>query len=112
MSSLEPTSAQVLNNVEMGDPVSEKRVLAFGNSTVDILVGNAKSEDAEVKVIPIVLTSHVDDYPDGGLAAWSVVVGVGPSINSVFRNLLIKSTNVGYVRYLCNVGRIPQVCVE
>ncbi|KAF9781198.1 MFS general substrate transporter [Thelephora terrestris] len=84
MSSLKPTSPQVLNNVEMGDPVSEKRVLAFGNSTVDILVGNAKSEDAEVKVIPIVLTSHVDDYPDGGLAAWSVVVGATCAIFATF----------------------------
>ena len=65
----------------MGDLGSEKRTLAFGGSTVDILVEDAKSEVPEVKIIPVVLVSHADDYPDGGLAAWSVVVGVGPSIN-------------------------------
>lgn len=65
----------------MGDLGSEKRTLAFGDSTVDILVEDAKSEVPEVKIIPVVLVSHADDYPDGGLAAWSVVVGVGPSIN-------------------------------
>lgn len=69
----------VLNDIEMGDLGSKKRSPAFGSSTVDIIVEITKDEDGEAKIIPIVLASRhgVDDYPDGGLAAWSVVVGVG-----------------------------------
>lgn len=81
MTSPKSISIPALNNLNMGDLGSEKRTLAFGDSTVDILVEDAKSEVPEVKIIPVVLVSHADDYPDGGLAAWSVVVGVGPSIN-------------------------------
>jgi len=30
---------------------------------------------------PVISTLNVDDYPDGGLAAWSVVLGVSPLTN-------------------------------
>ena len=36
-----------------------------------------KGEDG-AGVGPVTSTADVDDYPDGGLAAWSVVLGVSP----------------------------------
>lgn len=81
----------------MYDLESKKRTLALETSTVDILVDlplgdlspKKKSEDGEAKVISIALKSNVDDYPDGGLVAWLVVVGVRPPINSVLQDLLM-----------------------
>jgi hypothetical protein len=37
-----------------------------------------RSRGVEVRAISIVLEPHVDHYPDGGPAAWSVVFGVSP----------------------------------
>lgn len=77
----------------MDDLEQKKRTLAPESSTVDILVGlppKTKSEDTEAKVISIVLAPHVDDYPDGGLAAWSVVFGVRPSTGSFPINCLSR----------------------
>lgn len=37
-----------------------------------------KTVDEETEASPVTPTSNVDDYPDGGLAAWLVVVGVSP----------------------------------
>ena len=43
-----------------------------------------KEEDEETGTSPVLATPDVDDYPDGGLAAWSIVLGVSPS--TIFRS--------------------------
>ena len=35
-------------------------------------------EEGEIEAGPVTSTFDADDYPDGGLAAWSVVLGVSP----------------------------------
>jgi len=35
-------------------------------------------KEDETEVGPVIPTPDADDYPDGGLAAWSVVMGVSP----------------------------------
>lgn len=51
-----------------------------------IVEGQLLDEKAELdQVSPVISTSDADDYPDGGLAAWCVVVGVSPlSVSSSF----------------------------
>ena len=44
--------------------------------------------------------SGVDDYPDGGLAAWAVLFGVRPLMSFVLQHLPMTSTHVGY---MCNL---------
>jgi len=41
-------------------------------------LSEGKEEDEEIGVSPVLTTPEVDDYPDGGLAAWSIVLGVSP----------------------------------
>ena len=43
--------------------------------------GSLGGKEDETEVSPVIFTSDVDDYPDGGLAAWSVVLGVSPLTN-------------------------------
>jgi hypothetical protein len=98
----------------MEDLESKKQTLGSEASTADIIVDlsrQTKSEDGdeEAKIIPIVPTSHVDDYPDGGLVAWLVVLGVRPSIFFfAFREFLMASTAVGHMCHLRDVGPIPR----
>lgn len=49
---------------------------------ITVPLGDTKDEGEEFKLGPIVVLSPTDDYPDGGLAAWCVVLGVIPSIHS------------------------------
>ena len=66
----------------MGGLELQKRFQISSPSTLDITVfspGETKNEDEEFKLGPIVVISPTDDYPDGGLAAWCVVLGVIPS---------------------------------
>lgn len=45
-----------------------------------------KTEDEEKVASPVTPTPDADEYPDGGLAAWCIVVGVSPlTISSSFR---------------------------
>ena len=86
MSPPRPISIPTFNVTEMDDLGQKKRIqLVPDPSPQDVLVSlpsKKRGDDEEAKVFPIVVTSQVDDYPDGGLAAWSVVFGVGPSANS------------------------------
>lgn len=59
----------------------KRRPLASESLVLDTFVGlplgKTKGQDIESRVIPIILQSQppVDDFPDGGLAAWSVLFG-------------------------------------
>ena len=69
--------------MEIGGLELQKRFQITSPPTLDITVfspGETKNEDEESKLGPIVVISAADDYPDGGLAAWCVVLGVIPSI--------------------------------
>lgn len=69
-----------LNTIEMDGSELKKQSLAPGASTLDIVidwVSGMKNEDEETRTKP-----QVDEYPDGGLAAWCIVLGVGPFISS------------------------------
>jgi hypothetical protein len=45
----------------------------------------SEEKEGEIGVSPTIPTSSVDDYPDGGLAAWCVVFGVSQlTISSSF----------------------------
>ena len=64
----------VFDSVEMDGLESQKQ----STSTLNILE-DSPPKDKEAKISPIVARSiQVDDYPDGGLAAWCIVLGVGP----------------------------------
>lgn len=80
-SSFKSISMPTLNIVEMNGPeLTKKQSRTSEASTLDILVDwipGTRNEDEETKA-----TSQVDDYPDGGLAAWCIVLGVGPSVTS------------------------------
>ena len=82
----------------MGGLELQKRFQISSPSTLDIVAfspGETKNEDEEFKLGPIVVISPTDDYPDGGLAAWCVVLGVIPSFFLVFRVSLMVSGHVG-----------------
>jgi len=38
-----------------------------------------EKREEEIEINPAPPVPDVDDYPDGGLAAWSIVLGVSPS---------------------------------
>ena len=42
-----------------------------------------EKKDEEIGGSPVLTTPDVDEYPDGGLAAWSVVLGVRPPTTSL-----------------------------
>ena len=65
-----------------------------------------KEEDEEIGASPVLTTPDVDDYPDGGLATLSIVLGVSLStISSPFeiysrggpRSLPVLSSQRSYV---------------
>jgi hypothetical protein len=69
--------------VEMGLGPNERTPTSDESMTLNIvedqpLEEKEKEEGEEIRVSPITTTSDVDDYPDGGLAAWCVVLGVSP----------------------------------
>lgn len=81
MSSFEFISMPILKNVV--DSESKNPPLVLDTSSIDVFVDldlsrENKGGGGKPKVID--LTSRVDEYPDGGLVAWLVVVGVCPSI--------------------------------
>ena len=81
MPSLNTISIPTTDDLEL-----KKRTLALGASTTDILIElppKTGSKDEGAKVIPLLLTPEVDDYPDGGPIAWFVTFGVRPSIGAL-----------------------------
>ena len=89
----------------MGGLELQKQFQISSPSTLDIIAispGDAKDEDEEFKLGPIVVISPTDGCPDGGLAAWCVVLGVIPSIIPHLVLLMV----FGHVGYLCNPGDV------
>lgn len=77
MSPFNPIPMPIFDAIEMGGLESQKQ-LQISTSTLDTLE-DPPPKDKEVKISPIVVTLiQADDYPDGGLAAWCIVLGVGP----------------------------------
>ena len=77
-----------LNAIRM-DPGTTDLTPTSGGSMMLKSIGDRpleeKEEDEEIGASPVLTTPEVDDYPDGGLAAWSIVLGVSLStISSPF----------------------------
>ena len=47
--------------------------VTLGGTTED---GPSEGKEGEIEAGPVTSEFDADDYPDGGLAAWSVVLGV------------------------------------
>ena len=72
-----------LNTTELGLDQNERSL----TSDESVTFGGEPSEEkeGEIGVSSAIPTFNVDDYPDGGLAAWCVVLGVSQfSISSSF----------------------------
>ena len=82
-----------LNTFKMDGSELKKQPWTSETSTpyivVDLLSG-IKNKDEETKAAP-----QVDEYPDGGLAAWCIVLGVSPPTISpsfkFYRRVLSRS---------------------
>ena len=59
---------------------SERTPTSDGSVTLKYVEDRPLDEKDEeiIEASPIFCTPDLDDYPDGGLAAWSVVLGVSP----------------------------------
>ena len=75
------------NTVATGSGLNASTPTSDGSLTLNIVEGRPLDEKAESdEASPVISTSDADDYPDGGLAAWCVVVGVSPlSVSSSFK---------------------------
>jgi len=77
-----------LGTVGLGSRTSELTPASDGPMMLKVVedrLSEEKERGEEIEVSPVLTTSDVDDYPDGGLAAWSIVLGVSPStISSSF----------------------------
>lgn len=87
-------------NTDESDLASDGRIPNSDESmTLNIVEDGplgGKEDETEVGTI----ISNADDFPDGGLSAWSVVLGVSPLLIPVCRSLLIR---LGHVVYLCHL---------
>jgi len=69
-------------NVGIDSRTSELTPTSDGSMVLKFVedqLSEGKEEEEEIGVSPVLTTPEVDDYPDGGLAAWSIVLGVSPS---------------------------------
>ena len=85
----------------MGGLELQKQFQISSPSSLNIIAispGETKDEDEEFKLGPIVVIPPTEEYPDGGLAAWCVVLGVRPSIFPCFLGLADGVWYVGYLR--------------
>ena len=65
------------NTVGTGSRPTISTSTSDGSLTLNIVEGQSLDGKAELdEANPVISTSDADDYPDGGLAAWCVVVGV------------------------------------
>jgi hypothetical protein len=67
-----PASAS--NATELGLDQNEHSLTSDESMTFG--EGLSEEKEGEIGVNPAIPTSNVDDYPDGGLAAWCVISGV------------------------------------
>ena len=75
------------NAVETGSGPNAWTPTPDGSLTLYIVEGRSLEEKTESnEASPVISLSNADDYPDGGLAAWCVVVGVSQlSVSSSFK---------------------------
>ena len=65
------------STVETGSGPNISISTSDGSLTLKIVEGRSLDEKTELdEASPAISASDADDYPDGGLAAWCVVVGV------------------------------------
>jgi len=63
----------------------ERTPTSDGSVMLKFVEDRPVEEKEEIEVSSALPTPDVDDYPDGGLAAWCIVLGVSPStISSSF----------------------------
>lgn len=72
-----------LGIVGMDSGASELTPTSDGSVMSKFVEDRPLEEKEETGTSPVLTTSDVDDYPDGGLAAWSIVLGVSPPIISL-----------------------------
>jgi hypothetical protein len=70
-----------------GSESNERRWTSDGSVTVNVPDDQpSEKEEEDVEASPTIPAPAMDDFPDGGLAAWSVVFGVSElTIPSSFR---------------------------
>jgi hypothetical protein len=88
--------------VEAGSESHEQRLSPDESVTLDV------KEEEDLEASPAIPTAAVDDFPDGGLAAWSIVLGVSELTIPSSSNFLIIVDRVVYVCHFRNVGCIRQ----
>lgn len=72
------------NTIEMNPDSNEHRLTPAESATMKIPEDRPLEEKEEdVEVCPEITTNPMDDCPDGGLAAWCVVLGVSESTISL-----------------------------
>ena len=65
------------NTIEKGSGPNTRTPTSDESMTLNIVEGRPSDEKVELdEASPVVSAPGADDYPDGGLAAWCVVVGV------------------------------------
>lgn len=74
-SHLRPTSTA--GTLEMSPESDERRLTSDGSVTVNVSydLQSDKKEEEDTEASPTTPTPVTDDFPDGGLAAWSIVFG-------------------------------------
>ena len=107
---LQLTLVSTPNTLET-DLESSERVWTPGESTtIHTLEDRSlekKEEGEEIEPSPTIPTSDADDYPDGGFAAWLVVMGVSRlSISSIFKFFDARSGCIVHMYHFLDVGCI------
>ena len=106
---LQLTLVSTPNTLET-DLESSERVSTPGESTtIHTLEDRSlekKEEEEEIEPSPTTLTSDADDYPDGGFAAWLVVMGVSRLSISSMLFPDAKSGCIVHMYHFLDVGRI------
>ena len=87
---------------------SERTPTSDGSVTLKFVEDrpSGEKEDVEIEASPVLSTPDLDDYPDGGLAAWSIVLGVSPS-TIIFRGSVMRSGHIVYICCLLDVCCTP-----
>ncbi|KAF9783217.1 MFS general substrate transporter [Thelephora terrestris] len=110
-----PISTQTL---EVGPESNERRWTSDGSVTVNVSEEqpSEKKEEEDVEASPTIPTPPVDDFPDGGLAAWSVVFGSTCAIfatfglvnawgvfQSYYKRILIPETDTSTIAWIGSI---------
>ena len=87
----------------------EDTIVPQNSLTVDLFDANKGKEGAVIDSVSLVKAPPpiVGDFPDGGLTAWLVVVGVGTARNSAYIALTSADGHPGRARYIFYVRPRP-----